>query len=79
MMSILVCRSTFRGDVTPMFQVGSRKPFPPSGDVMLPAASRKPCTYPSTRREGTGSMGVLCLGGNRVWETHLYGHIGYFT
>ena len=38
-----------------------------------------PVPYPSTRREGTGSMGVLCLGGNRVWETHLYGHIGYFT
>ena len=22
-----------------------------------------------------GSMGVLCLGGNRVWEAHLYGYI----
>ena len=28
MMSMLVCRSTFRGDVTSTFQVGSRKPFP---------------------------------------------------
>ena len=38
-----------------------------------------PVPSPSTWREGTGSMGVLCVGGNRVWETHLYGHIGYFT
>ena len=63
----------------PCFKWGHASPFRLRVMWCCRRHHASPVPYPSTRREGTGSMGVLCLGGNRVWETHLYGHIGYFT
>ena len=63
----------------PCFKWGHASPFRLRVMWCCRRHHASPVPYPSTRREGTGSMGVLCLGGNRVWETHLYGHIRYFT